>query len=77
MAVEYRIEFTIQGRGPDDEDFKDIGFGSSGAWDTPSQCSHMVGSAIDNYDWETSPDMPDPGAIKAAITRALTGGTDD
>jgi hypothetical protein len=37
MTTEYRIEFTIQRREDGDDDFEDIGFGSSGAWDTPDR----------------------------------------
>ena len=57
---EYRIDFTITGRGPDDEDFQEIGYGSSGAWSTVDQAAHMVESAIRNREWETAPGMPDP-----------------
>jgi len=64
--TEYRVEYTIQRRQPGDDDFTDIGFGSSGAWQTPQACSHMVASDIDNYAWETTPGMPDPDTIKTA-----------
>lgn len=66
MATEYRIEFTIQRR-TDGGDFEDIGFGSSGAWDTPSECAHMVTSAVQNDEWETEPGMPDPDEVRAAL----------
>lgn len=65
--TQYRIEYTIQRRLPGDEDFSDIGFGSSGAWEDPRQCAHIVSSDVDNEGWETDPGMPDPSSIRAAI----------
>lgn len=56
---EYRIEFSIQRRDGED-DFTEIGFGSSGAWSDLDQAAHMVESAIVNREWETLPGMPDP-----------------
>lgn len=61
--VEYRIEYTIQRRVEPEEDFSDIGFGSSGAWSTVDQAEHMMGSAIANREWETEPGMPDPSEV--------------
>lgn len=64
MSFEYRIEYTIQRRDTaGDEDFEDIGFGSSGAWDTVDQAEHMLGSDIQNRCWETEPGMPDPSEV--------------
>lgn len=59
---EFRIEFTITRRraGQGEDDFTEVGFGSSGAWNDLRQCAHMIASAIDNREWETSPGMPDP-----------------
>lgn len=60
---EYRIEFSITRRLPDEDDFTEIGFGSSGAWSSLDQASHMAGSAIESREWETTGDMPDPSEV--------------
>ena len=60
---EYRIEFTITGRGPDDEDFKEIGFGSSGVWRGVDAALNDVDAIVQNRLWETLPDMPDPKEV--------------
>lgn len=61
-ADEFRIEFSItrRRRGADEDDFAEIGFGSSGVWSSIDQCAHMVTSAVQNKEWETSEGMPDP-----------------
>lgn len=64
--VEYRIEYTIQRRLPGADDFSDIGFGSSGAWDSTRDAAFAVDSAIQNHSWETDGGMPDPESIRAA-----------
>lgn len=61
--TEYRIEFSIQRRNEAEEDFTEIGFGSSGAWDDVDQAGHMVGSAVQNREWETTGDMPEPEEV--------------
>lgn len=58
---EYRIDFTITRRQSRRDDFTEIGFGSSGACSTVESAAHMVGSAVENREWETSPGMPEPG----------------
>lgn len=63
MATEYRIDYTITRRRDGEEDFAEIGFGSSGAWGDLGQCAHMLGSDIDHNQWETSPGMPDPDSL--------------
>lgn len=60
---EYRIEFSITRRLPDEDDFTEIGFGSSGAWGSVEQAEHMMGSAISSREWETGPGMPDPSEV--------------
>lgn len=60
---EYRVEFTVQRRASHAEDFVDVGFGSSGAWDDVGQCAHIVASAVQTGEWETEPGMPDPDEI--------------
>ena len=63
--TDYRIEFTIQRREPGDDDFTDIGFGSSGTWDDVETALYSVQSTIQNRVWETSPGMPDPDSVDA------------
>lgn len=65
--TEYRIEYTIQRRRSVDDDFADIGFGSSGAWSDPAQCAHIVSSDDDNYSWERDGRMPDPEDVRAEV----------
>lgn len=60
---EYRIEYAIQRRLPGEDDFTEIGFGSSGAWHSVRQCAHMVQSDVDNEGWETTAGMPDPETV--------------
>jgi hypothetical protein len=57
---EYRIEFSIQRRDEDAEDFAEIGFGSSGARSDVDQAAFDVESIVQNREWETSGDMPEP-----------------
>jgi hypothetical protein len=61
--AEFRIEFSIQRRKPGEEDFTEIGFGSSGAWSTPTEAVHIVESMVQNDCWETLPGMPDPSTV--------------
>jgi hypothetical protein len=69
VATEYRIDYTVVRR-DDKGNYKEIGFGSSGEWATPSECVHMVDSDVENYGWSTSKGMPDPMAIKADVEAA-------
>ena len=64
--ADYRIEFQIQRREDGEDDFTEIGFGSSGAWGSIGKATHILGSMTDNYEWETEPGMPDPAEIKQA-----------
>lgn len=64
-GAEYRIEFSVQRRLPGNADFTEVGFGSSGAWDTVDQASHMAASGIENREWEIEPGMPDPEEVEA------------
>ena len=65
MSPEYRIEFSINRRDEDDgeDDFTEIGFGSSGAWSSINQASHMAASAIECREWETTRGMPNPQEV--------------
>ncbi|MDN5896369.1 MAG: hypothetical protein L0H93_20405 [Nocardioides sp.] len=58
--TEYRIEFSIQRCEGEDEDWREIGFGSSGAWPTLDACTHWIDSGITHGEWETSGGMPAP-----------------
>lgn len=64
---EYRIEFSIQRCLPGEDDFTEIGFGSSGSWDDLDACTHSIDSGVTNGEWETTGDMPDPDDVMAAI----------
>jgi hypothetical protein len=59
--VEYRIEFQIQRFTPGRDDFEEIGFGSSGAWESTDPAAHMLVSAVQNGIWETEAGQPEPG----------------
>lgn len=63
--TEYRIEYSIQRRNEDEDDFTEVGFGSSGAWGSVAQCAHMLSADIDHRTWETSDGMPDPDSLEA------------
>jgi hypothetical protein len=66
--TEYRIEYSIQRCRPDqDDDFVEIGFGSSGGWSHLDQAMHMASSAVDCGEWETLDGMPDPASVLAEI----------
>lgn len=60
---EYRIEFTIQRQQPGEDDFTDIGFGSSGGWNCIEAALYAVQSQVQNQQWETEEGMPDPEDI--------------
>lgn len=68
--TEFRIDFTITRRQPGEEDFTEIGFGSSGAWSDVDQCAYAVDSAVQNREWETSAGMPDPADLGADRSHA-------
>ena len=57
---EFRIEYTIQRIDDDDEDYRDIGFGSSGGWSSIDAALYAVESDVQRRLWETEPHMPDP-----------------
>jgi len=65
---EYRIEFVIQRQRPGkDDDFTEIGFGSSGSWSDLRAAVYAISSVIDNYEWETERGQPDPEDIRAEL----------
>lgn len=65
MSTQFRIDYVITRRQDGDDDFTEIGFGSSGAWNDINQCAYTVESAVQNRGWEIEPGMPDP---ESAVT---------
>jgi hypothetical protein len=63
--VEYRFEYKIQRKRPQDQDFRTVGFGSSGAWGSVEQALHIATSDVQNGGWETSGRMPSPQSVIA------------
>lgn len=57
---EFRIEFSITRCRDGEDDFTEIGFGSSGAWSDVDQAAHMVVTAVQTREWETNAGMPEP-----------------
>jgi hypothetical protein len=60
---DYRIEFTIQRRSPGEDDFTEVGFGSSGGMGSVNAAAYEVESLVQNRLWETEPGQPDPGSV--------------
>lgn len=67
MSAEYRIEYVIQRQLPGEEDFTEIGFGSSGADLTLDAAVYSIESDIGNGIWETGPGQPHPDTVMADI----------
>jgi len=65
--TEYRIDYSITRRRDGEEDFAEIGFGSSGAWSSPAQAAAMVEADLSHGIWETSDGMPDSEAVRREI----------
>jgi hypothetical protein len=63
MSTEYRVEYQIQRKRDEDDDFVEIGFGSSGGWDSVEQAGYIAETAIQRGEWETEPGMPDPAEV--------------
>jgi hypothetical protein len=61
--TDYRIEFAIQRRSPGDDDFTEIGFGSSGSAGSVDDAAYAVESLVQHRQWETAPGMPDPDSV--------------
>ena len=47
--TEYEIAYSLRRRKPGDDDYAEIGFGSSGGWNSPNACAYAVGSDVQNY----------------------------
>lgn len=66
----YRIEYSIQRADDEDEqDFVEVGFGSSGTWSDVDQAAFALSSYIQNRQWETTGDMPDPDDVDSERAR--------
>lgn len=61
--MEYRMNYTLERRAKGETDFTEIGFGSTGAASTVDAALYQAQSDIQNRQWETSADMPDPGSV--------------
>lgn len=57
---DYRIEFSVTRRQRPEDDFSEVGFGSTGEWSTPEQAAHILQSMIEHREWETTDGMPEP-----------------
>jgi hypothetical protein len=69
VTGEFRIDYTITYRGPDDEDFREIGFGSTYAHANVNDAAGDVEALIQNRLWETTGDMPDPETVDRPVSR--------
>jgi hypothetical protein len=67
-GTEYRIEYAIQRKRPEDSDFVEIGFGSSGGWGDLDSCTHIIGSEVQHGSWATVRGMPDPDNVMREIS---------
>lgn len=65
--TDYRIEYSIQRKRHDDEDFVEIGFGSSCDYGDIESAIEHVASDIDNLNWEHTREQPSPKAVDAEI----------
>jgi hypothetical protein len=72
--TDYRIDFTITRRKSGEDDFTEIGFGSSGAWATPEHAAEMIATDLQHGTWETSDGMPDPDSVMADVECAKDEG---
>ena len=60
---EYRLNYVIERRQPGEDDFAEIGFGSSGVWNDVDAALYSAESDIQNRQWETTDGMPDPDEV--------------
>lgn len=65
MPDEFRIEYTIQ-RNQGDENWTDVGFGSSGAWLSIDEAEYSMHSYIQNRQWEREGNMPKQNELETA-----------
>ena len=67
MSTEYRIEFAIQRRLDGEEDFTEIGFGTSGAHSNLDAAAYAIESDLGNGQWETEAGQPRPDDVMVDI----------
>jgi hypothetical protein len=58
--ADYRIEFTVHRREDGEEDFTEIGFGSSGACGDVDAAAYEAQTILQRREWETDANMPAP-----------------
>lgn len=63
----FRVNYTIEMRRSNQEDFEKIGFGSSTDEKFLEDAIWMAYSDLRNYNWETVEGMPTPEEIKGLI----------
>lgn len=63
--TEYRITFTIERAEDGSDDWQEVGFGSSSAWESIDAAEYDMGSIIQSREWETEPGMPDPDDLES------------
>lgn len=63
--AEFRIEYSIQRAKSEDDDFQEVGFGSSGSWDDIDSALYAIDSSIQRREWEITGNMPDPDSVEA------------
>jgi hypothetical protein len=68
--TEYRIDFTITRRQPGEDDFSEIGFGSSSPDTDIDGALYAAQSIIQNGQWETWPDQPTADEIVREMKEA-------
>lgn len=61
--TDYRIEFTISRRLDGEDDFIEIGFGSSGASGEVDGAAYAVETLVQRREWETTDGQPDPETV--------------
>lgn len=62
--TDFRITFSIQRQRPQDDDFAEVGFGSSGCWDDVDSALHDLTSIVQRREWETEPGQPAPEELE-------------
>lgn len=65
----YRIEYSIQRAASESDEFEEIGFGSSTSSSTLGGALYAAQSDIQNRQWETTGDMPDPDDLPDEVLR--------
>ena len=66
MTDQFRVEFTLMRKRAGEDDYTEIGFGSSGGSGTVDHAMHLAQSAVQNREWETTDGQPDPRSVDDA-----------